>query len=169
MKFEGIDELDKILRDIPKEVAKKGHVAAARKAAKPIRDGARQILSQEAKGTDGGFSKLELLAQYVVVQVYKGIVNIQVRKPPDTIPLQLRGREGFGTYGYARLMAKGRQWTAKSTNERRSHWTGRTQGIGDFVESSFESNFYKAGQIYKGIRAKEILRAINRAKKKYVR
>jgi hypothetical protein len=170
MKFEGIDEFAKILKDVPREISKRGTQNALKKAAKPIEDQASINIKKRAKGRGkGGFSKMLLLSHLVYSRVYKGGVTVQIRGGRD-IPVEgLKGRDSFTAFGWARLMAQGRQWTAKTSSERLKYKprVKETRGYGDFIDDAFDKRESQAKAIFKRVYVPEVQKAFNRALKKH--
>jgi hypothetical protein len=170
VRFDGIEEFIKVLDQVPREITQKGQTAALWKAAKPIEDKARGYVKSWARGTDkDGFSKMLLLAQRVKRTRYKGGVNVQIKTGTGTdIPVKgLKQREAFSSFGWARLVAQGRQWTAKTSTSRMRYNTGKTQGKGDFIDMAFNKEARRSQAIYKKLRIPMIQKAFNRSIKKY--
>lgn len=167
MKLEGVKELDNILRDIAASDKKKGELAAMRKAAEPILQEVKDIMEPHVDGANG-FSKLEILMTQIAKVTYKGGVNVQIKKNAVDIPVEgLRGRSAFTAFGWARLMAQGRQWTARTTAARKARWTGYTEGKGDFIDTAFDNVFMTAKNIFEKSLKAEYEKAMERSKKKY--
>lgn len=168
VRFDGIDEFIKILNDIPIQIKGKGEQSALWKASQPIEKKARNYVKSYAKGTDkDGFSKMLLMAQNIRRSRYKGGVNIQMKNIVDIPVKGLKDRTHFTAYGWAKLVAQGRQWTAKSSTSRMKYNTGTTQGKGDFIEMAFNTEVTKSMSIYKRLRIPMIQKAFNRSIKRY--
>lgn len=168
IKWEGIEEFNKILNDLPKEITAKGEQSAQYKAMKPIETKARGYLKSWARGTDlDGFSKLRLLVENVKRVRYKGGVNVQIKNNIDIPVKGLKQRKEFTAFGWARLIAQGRQWTAKTSTSRLKYKTGTTQPKGDFVEMAFKKEGRTALKIYNRYKVLMIKRAWERSIKKH--
>lgn len=170
IRFEGIEGFSKVLNELGGTIEQTGQLSALNKAADPIWKGAREEVKRYAKGTDkDGFSKLLMLAALVVKKRYKGGITIQWKRGDDIPVKGLKGRDRFSAFGWARLMAKGRQWTAATTPERAKYKTGKTTGLGDFIDEAFERYAYQAMQIFKKERIPQIQKAMERSVKKYMK
>jgi hypothetical protein len=168
IKFEGINEFYKILDNVPREIKEKGELSAQHKAMKPIETKARGYLKQYARGTDmDGFSKLRLLAETVRRVRYRGGVNVQIKNVIDIPVKGLKQRSEFTAFGWARLIAQGRQWTAKSSGSRRRYNTGTTEGKGDFIEKAFHKEGRTALNTYNNIKVLMVKKAWERSIRKY--
>lgn len=166
--FEGINEFIKILDDIPQQIKGRGEQSALYKAAKPIETKARNYIKSYARGTDkDGFSKMLLMAQNVRRVRYKGGINIQIKNIVDIPVKNLKDRSHFSAFGWAKLTAQGRQWTAKGSTSRKKYWTGRTQGRGDFIEQAYYAEGRKVLSDYRRLRIPMIQKAFNRSIKRY--
>jgi hypothetical protein len=169
VRIDGIDEFKKVLDSVGKDIEGRGQLLALSKAADPIYNGAKDEIKRHVKGTEDGFSKLLMLASLLYKRRYKGGITIAF-KSRDTIPVKgLKGRDGFFSFGWAKLMAKGRKGTAKTTLARKRYKTGTTEGKGDFLEESFNKNVQQSIQLYKKIRIPEIKKVYDRAVKKHMK
>ena len=168
IKFEGINEFYKILDNVPREIKEKGELAAQHKAMKSIETKARGYLKSWMRGTEkDGFSKLRLLAENVRRVRYRGGVNVQIKNVIDIPVKGLKQRKGFSAFGWARLMAQGRQWTSKSSSSRKRHNTGTTEGKGDFIKEAFYKEGRGALKTYNRIKLLMIKKAWERSVKRY--
>jgi len=170
IRLEGIKEFIKVLDSLDADLKRKGDTAALRKAAKPIQSKAKGYLKSWMRGSDrDGFSKLRLLAETVRIVNHKGSVNVQIKNIVDIPVKGLKQRSAFTAFGWARLIAQGRQWTAKTSSSRAKYKTGFTKGKGDFIEMAFQKEGLRAAAIYKKIRIPEIYKAYNKAVNKHMK
>lgn len=170
VRFDGINEFKKVLSDVGKDIEGRGQINALFKAADPIVKSSRDIAAQDARGTDDdGFSKLLFLSKLIQKRRYKGGVTISLNKRDDVPVKGLIGRDAFTAFGWARLMAQGRQWTARTSSSRRRYWTGKTEGKGDFIDKGFEASWRQSSSIYKKIRIPEIMRVYKNAVNRHMR
>lgn len=169
--FEGGREYIQVLKNIPKNIEDRGVKAAMRKAAKPIVRQARRELTTspafENQRTAFGFSKMLFVARNIKAVIFKRGVNIQIDPKATDVPVLGSKRPEWTTYGWGRLLAQGRQWTAKSTASRRAHNTGTTKGAGDFVQNATDKMRTLAMQIYNRNLNVEIQKALDRSTRQY--
>jgi len=137
----GDDKVKNLLRQLPKNIRRRGSISSGRKAAKPIVKEARNIIFGYPNKTSGnlnGFEHLRALGKATKTVVYKGGVNVQIS--PRTPDLPMASRRGiWNAFGIAKLMADGR---------RKPKGTGITRGFGDWVDRAAELEGDNAKRIF---------------------
>ena len=153
---EDFKKVKTLLRDLrlnDKEWAKMIH-ASQKQASKPIITKARGNLINSPAfkqiRTYDGYSKLLHVMRGIFWKKMPFKKNSAVSvisinyKLPD---VEVKGskRPKWTIWGWAMLLAKGRKWTSKGA--RRSHWTGTTEGAGDYTGMAAEqlSSVYFSG------------------------
>ena len=145
------DEIKRKLENIPKAIRDPKLVAAARKAATPIRSSIRNEIKDIAKQSSRGddYSRAGLLMRNV--KVFKS----KSKKAPG-VTIYLKGldipmyKESWNASGFGVLMGEGsykkpggRYWKTRSKK-----YTGKMKGFGNFFESGFNKSIGQASAIF---------------------
>lgn len=142
-------QFDRIVRKldvIPKEMRSKSMQNVYADALRPARNQAKSTVRRYAK-KGSGYSKASFVARAIKVfkVMFKGTVE---KEPGATLRVGGRGVGDIWVYnrpwmvaGYARVIEKGSQGKDRHWRTKSRKYTGKVDGIGDFILSAVKSNF----------------------------
>jgi len=162
---EGVEDIQRMLRDLPHNIQRSGINSAARLAAKPIIAESRVLVEKVSKGTDQGFSKAAYVSRSIksVTNKTKSVPGVTVRAKGGSVPVRGSRNGNWNVGGYLKLLASG----SYKTPERKGR--GKFEGYGNFIQIAARKVRNEASGIFRRNLVIATKKAVDRARKKHIK